>query len=84
MQRPLVDIAPVYPEPPQPDPEVIGTDLTPTTVGSGTAVGLSAPAGPVRQRPIGLRLEQTLANGSTPSRTVLGLRRQYNCFWISL
>ena len=25
-----------------------------------------------RQRPIGLRLEQTLKNGSTPSRTVFG------------
>ena len=38
----------------------------------------------IRQRPVGLRLEQTLANGSTPSQTVFGLRRSYNCFWISL
>ena len=35
-------------------------------------------------RPVGLRLEQTLANGSTPSQTYFGLRRSYNCFWISL
>jgi hypothetical protein len=38
----------------------------------------------VRRRPIGLRLEQTLANGSTPSRTVLGLRRSFGCWWVSL
>lgn len=38
----------------------------------------------VRRRPIGLRLEQTLANGSTPSHTVLGLRRSFGCWWVSL
>jgi hypothetical protein len=31
-----------------------------------------------------LRLEQTLANGSTPSHTVLGLRRSFGCWWVSL
>ena len=34
--------------------------------------------------PSGLRLEQTLANGSTPSHTVLGLRRYLGCWWITL
>ena len=34
--------------------------------------------------PVALRLEQTLANGSTPSRTVFGLQRHYNCWWIRL
>lgn len=38
----------------------------------------------VRRVPIGLRLEQTLANGSTPSRTVLGLRRHLGCLWVHL
>jgi hypothetical protein len=38
----------------------------------------------VRRRPVGLRLEQTLANGSTPSHTVLGLRRSFGCWWVSL
>ncbi|MCJ0825484.1 hypothetical protein MQC88_05845 [Luteimonas sp. 50] len=42
------------------------------------------PQATVRRRPIGLRLEQTLANGSTPSRTVLGLRRSFGCWWVSL
>ena len=37
----------------------------------------------VRQSPVGLRVEQTLANGSTPSRTYFGLRRHLDCLWIS-
>ncbi len=36
----------------------------------------------VRQRPIGLRVEQTLSNGSTPSRTVFGLQRHFGCWWL--
>lgn len=38
----------------------------------------------VRRAPVGLRLEQTLGNGSTPSRTVLGLRRYLGCLWVHL
>lgn len=38
----------------------------------------------VRRRPVALRIEQTLANGSTPSRTVLSLRRNFGCWWVSL
>ena len=37
-----------------------------------------------RHPPSGLRLEQTLANGSTPAQTVLGLRRAQGCWWITL
>lgn len=33
---------------------------------------------------IGLRLEQTLVDGVTPTRTTLGLRRSFGCWWISL
>jgi hypothetical protein len=40
-------------------------------------------AAPPRARATGLRLEQTLGSSATPTSTVLGLRRQYNCFWIS-
>lgn len=36
----------------------------------------------VRRIPIGLRLEQTLSNGVTPSRTVFGLRRAFGCWWV--
>lgn len=56
-----------------------------------TATGDPAPADaidpaprPMRTRaPVGLRLEQTLANGSTPSRTVFSVRRHLDCWWIS-
>jgi hypothetical protein len=56
-----------------------------------TATGQPAPADAldppprsVRPRaPVALRLEQTLANGSTPSRTVFSLRRHLDCWWIS-
>jgi hypothetical protein len=37
----------------------------------------------VRRAPVGLRIEQTLANGSTPSRTVFGLRKHFDCWWVS-
>ena len=36
----------------------------------------------VRRAPVGLRIEQTLANGSTPSRSVFGLHRHFGCWWI--
>ena len=76
VQRPLVDIVPIRPRPP------------PIVDENGVLVDENSdgfyPQTTIRQRPVGLRLEQTLANGSTPSQTVFGLRRSYNCFWISL
>ena len=76
VDRPLVDIAPIRPPPP------------PIVDQNGIVIDDNSdgyyPQTAARQRPIGLRLEQTLKNGSTPSRTVFGLRRSYNCFWISL
>ncbi len=75
VKRPLVDIIAVRPAPP------------PLLDEDGRIVDYNSdgyyPRTSVRQRPIGLRLEQTLANGSTPSRTVFGLRRHYNCFWVT-
>ena len=75
-QRPLVDIVPIRPRPP------------PIVDENGIVIDENSdgyyPQTTVRQRPVGLRLEQTLANGSTPSQTVFGLHRSYNCFWISL
>lgn len=68
--RPLVDVAPVMPSPPVgPDGVAVDGELYPQTT--------------VRQAPIGVRVEQTLANGSTPSRTHFGLRRHLDCLWIS-
>jgi hypothetical protein len=76
VDRPLVDIVPVRPQPPPiVDPNGVVIDDN----SDGYYPQTAAP-----QRPIGLRLEQTLKNGSTPSRTVFGLRRSYNCFWITL
>ncbi len=75
VKRPLVDIVAVRPAPP------------PLLDEEGRLVDYNSdgyyPRTTVRQRPVGLRLEQTLANGATPSRTVFGLRRNYNCFWIT-
>lgn len=50
----------------------------------GSDNGLEYPQETVHQRPIGLRLEQTLTNGSTPARTFLGLHRAHGCWWVSL
>ena len=36
----------------------------------------------VRRAPVALRVEQTLANGSTPSHVVFGLRRYFGCWWL--
>jgi hypothetical protein len=76
VQRPLVDIVPVRPQPP------------PIVDGEGNVIDENEdgyyPQTSARPRPVGLRLEQTLKNGSTPSRTYLGLQRSYNCFWVSL
>ncbi|MDQ3205646.1 MAG: hypothetical protein M3Q40_03895 [Pseudomonadota bacterium] len=37
----------------------------------------------VDEPPVALRLEQTLANNSTPSRTVFGMHRHFGCYWIT-
>lgn len=87
-QRPLVAIVPVVPEPAALPPATPDTLVQAHPVTSGTAPA-QAPAdpdpggAPQRARATGLRLEQTLGGSATPTSTVLSLRRQYNCFWIS-
>ena len=66
VQRPLVDVTPVY----------RASDTPPD--------GDYYPQTTVRHVPVGLRLEQTLANGSTPSQTVFGLRSYLGCWWVNL
>ncbi|MEG2804167.1 DUF4124 domain-containing protein [Stenotrophomonas sp.] len=79
VQRPLVDIAPVYPA------SEAEAGLAPEVAPMLGADGLPLPeVAPRRPRPVGLRLEQTLGSTATPARTVFGLRRQYGCFWITL
>lgn len=90
-QRPLADIVPVYPVHAPvgtPTPTPAREDDGPQQDGSGSSAesdnGLEYPQQTVHQRPVGLRLEQTLSNGSTPARTFLGLHRAHGCWWISL
>ncbi len=80
VRRPLVDIAPIFP----------AVQPTPIVDASGNVIDDNADgyypqlAPQQKRRPVGLRLQQTLANTSTPSSTVLGIRRSYDCFWITL
>ena len=76
VQRPLVDIVPVRPAP-APILDAEGAIVDPNQDGY-------YPATAKRSRPVGLRIVQTLKNGTTPSNTTFGLRRAYNCFWITL
>jgi len=62
-QRPLVDLAPVY-------PEVAGEPAD------------YHPQATVRRAPVGLRVEQTLSNGTTPAHVVFGLKRYLGCWWL--
>ena len=59
-------------------------DIAPVMPASPDGVdGDLYPQASVRKAPVGLRIDQTLANGITPSRTVFGLRRNFDCWWVS-
>jgi hypothetical protein len=70
VHRPLLDIQPI--------------SADPVSEGAITGDAGEVPRTTVRRPPIGLRLEQTLPQSITPARTVLGLRRHYGCWWVSL
>lgn len=76
VQRPLVDILPVYARPP------------PILASDGSVIDANAdgyfPQTTVRRRPTGLRLEQTFGDGITPSRTFFGLRKRLDCWLVVL
>ncbi|HEL3784627.1 TPA: DUF4124 domain-containing protein [Stenotrophomonas maltophilia] len=74
-RRPLVDVVPVYPSQEQASPQ--DESQSPAAQGSD-------PQPPAVRHPVGLRLEQTLPGSVSRASTVLGLRRQYGCFWITL
>ncbi|MDR7133676.1 hypothetical protein J2X06_000860 [Lysobacter niastensis] len=78
VQRPLVDLVPVMPDSP--------TSEGAADVGeAATRVdGEYYPQTSVRSTPVALRVEQTQANGITPSRTVFGLRKHLGCWWVQL
>lgn len=77
-QRPLVDVQPMY----------SGGNDTYDNAFAGIAEfdenGAIIPQRATKPRLIGLRVEQTLANGSTPSRTIFGLRKNMGCWWVHL
>ncbi|HEY0662129.1 MAG TPA: hypothetical protein VGD21_12515 [Lysobacter sp.] len=90
VNRPLVDIAPVMPRSPEPEPIIVdGNDMDVATEAPAERAkradpldGDLYPQTTVRRTPIGLRVEQTLGKSSTPSRTVFGLTRHFGCWWI--
>lgn len=75
-RRPLVDVQPVYAG----GANQYGYDLVEFDEVTGQVV--NRPPRPPRL--IGLRVDQTLANGTTPSRTLFGLRRNFGCWWVRL
>ncbi|MGO1000136.1 hypothetical protein [Lysobacter sp. CA196] len=78
---PLPPIPP--PATPLGSPAGAATAEAPDDANEGTTAA-PPPAAPVahRRTPVALRLEQTMANGVTPSRTVFGLYRHFGCWWI--
>lgn len=74
-RRQVVDVQPVY---------AGGTNEYGDAIVQFDADGRVVPVAPQRPRLMGLRVEQTLANGSTPSRTTFGLRQRMGCWWITL
>lgn len=89
--RPLVDIIAVMPaaSPPPPSEPVADTTGRESTSNDADEAARPAAADPelhpqttIRRNPVALRVEQTLGNGATPSRTVFGLARHFGCWWV--
>ena len=75
-KRPLVDVQPMYSD----GANEYGYDIIEFDDETGAVV--SKP--PRKPRLVGLRVEQTLANGTTPVRTVFGMRQHLGCWWVRL
>lgn len=88
--RPLLQIDPVYPAPPVPALPPVPAEPEPTRLIAAFPEPSfqafePAPLEPPRHGPpIGLRLEQTLADGTTAAPTTLWLRRELGCWWVTL
>jgi hypothetical protein len=94
-QRPLVGITELYPADPPPPAPIATTSVAQAGIGTPTlpsphppsqsiSPSMGARTAQAPRQPSALRLEQTLANQSTPSQSVFGLRRHLGCWWISL
>jgi len=75
-KRPLVDVQPMY----SGGTNAHGDDVIEFDDATGEVI--SRP--PRKPRLIGLRVEQTLANGTTPARINFGLRQRMGCWWVRL
>lgn len=75
VQQPLVDIVALRPATPVVVTERAGISAT-VIPGDGMRVAAD-------RRPVALRVEQTAGGGVAPMRTVFGLRRHMDCWWIS-
>jgi hypothetical protein len=74
-QRPLVDIVALQP---------VRRIVVQADTGATSAIDPDYyPQASRNRRPVALRIEQTLGNGSTPARTVFGLRRHLDCWWVT-
>lgn len=73
-KRPLVDVQPIYSGGQDPDSYMDAVEFDE----DGELVQRPV----VKPRLIGLRVEQTLSNGHTPSRTAFGLRKNLGCWWV--
>jgi hypothetical protein len=89
VNRPLVDIVPVAPMSRPPREPAPGHNADSTSNDAAETARADPPVDPelypqtsIRRTPVALRLEQTLANGATPSRTVFGLTHYFGCWWI--
>ncbi|MEO6154879.1 MAG: hypothetical protein ABIP16_04025 [Thermomonas sp.] len=71
-KRPLVDVQPMFSGGSDAYSDIIEFDE------DGAVIQRPA----IKPRLIGLRVEQTLSNGHTPSRTVFGLRKNLGCWWV--
>lgn len=91
-RRPLVDIVPIMPAAAAPSlapPPMQNLGLVDVDPAADVEPGSELVPAPepeyvpqARRLPVALRVEQTLANGSTPSHTVFGLIRHFGCWWI--
>ena len=75
-KRPLIDVQPMY----SGGTNAYGDGIVEFDETTGEVITRE----PRKPRLIGLRVEQTLTNGSTPSRTHFGLRQRMGCWWIRL
>ncbi|MFT4198790.1 MAG: hypothetical protein QM601_12955 [Pseudoxanthomonas sp.] len=72
VNRPLLDIRPV-----------LSASAPVDEAGAGAADDDPSADGPAAPAPLAIELHQRLASSRHPSSTVLGLRRSYDCLWIS-